>query len=541
LLQTDEGWNGSTALRSTAYRYRQPAGSAYPEPVGVSPQSPYNGEYLTGRHRPQDQRVITQQGAAFTWQADSFDAFARPVSVTRSSSLGHRRSETTTYHDHAGKWVLGQVASITEGSTGLAMESHSYDASSALRSASYRFGRLLGQYTYNADGTLYASYDPLNRGTFFSNYKRGLAQNVSYPDGSSESAVVNDLGQITALTNAAGSTTGYGYDAMGRLARITPPGGDAVGYHPTTQVFEPVAAAEYGLAAGHWRHTVATGNGRTVRYYDGLWRPLLTRTWDAADEAGTRRMVQARYDAEGRKTFESQPQRAIGAVDAAVAGTGWTHDALGRVTRQVQDSELGPLTTGTDYLDGFIRRVTNPRGQASSYAYQAFDTPSEDALATVWAPEGLTVGIARDVFGKPQAITRSGSYAGSALSATRSYVYDAHQRLCKTVEPESGATVQAYDGAGNVAWRASGLSLPGGGCDQGSVPDGRKISHGYDAMGRLTSTSYVRRQPRHHTRLHAGRVAGAGQFGRQHLDLRLQPAAPEGAGEPGLRRHGLHV
>jgi hypothetical protein len=30
----------------------------------------------------------------------------------------------------------------------------------------------------------------------------------------------------------------------------------------------------------------------------------------------------------------------------------------------------------------------------------------------------------------------------------------------KTIEPESGATVQAYDAANNVAWRASGLSLP---------------------------------------------------------------------------------
>lgn len=490
LLQTDEGWDGSTALRSTRYRYRQPAGAPYPEPVGTSPQNPYNGEYLAGRHRPQDQRVITQQGTTFTWEATAFDALARPVSVTRSSSLGYSRGETTAYYDHAGKWVLGQIASITEGSTGLAMESHGYDAGSALRTASYRFGRLLNRSAYNADGTLQASYDPLGRATVFSSHKRGLAQRVDYPDGSSESAVVNDLGQITALTNAAGSTTGYGYDAMGRLARITPPGGDAVAYHPTTQVFEPVAAVEYGLAAGHWRHTVATGNGRTVRYYDGLWRPLLTRTWDAADEAGSSRMVQARYDEAGRKSFESYPQRTIGSVSQGVAGTAWTHDALGRVTRQVQDSELGPLSTGTEYLDGFIRRVTNPRGQASSYAYQAFDTPGEDALATVWAPEGLTVGISRDVWGKPLAITRSGSYGGGTVSATRGYVYDAHQRLCKTVEPETGATVQAYDGAGNVAWRASGLNLPGGGCDQEGVPEGRKISHGYDAMGRLTSTTY---------------------------------------------------
>lgn len=64
--------------------------------------------------------------------------------------------------------------------------------------------------------------------------------------------------------------------------------------------------------------------------------------------------------------------------------------------------------------------------------------------------------ISRDVFGKPRSIARS----GAGLSAMRSYVYDSHQRLCQTVEPESGATVQAYDTANNLACRASGQPWP---------------------------------------------------------------------------------
>jgi YD repeat-containing protein len=57
--------------------------------------------------------------------------------------------------------------------------------------------------------------------------------------------------------------------------------------------------------------------------------------------------------------------------------------------------------------------------------------------------------------------------AGGGSSATRRYYYDAHQRLCRTVEPETGATVQDYDGAGNVAWRASGLPVTGSSaCDR---------------------------------------------------------------------------
>lgn len=40
---------------------------------------------------------------------------------------------------------------------------------------------------------------------------------------------------------------------------------------------------------------------------------------------------------------------------------------------------------------------------------------------------------------------------GNGVSVNRNYAYDAGQRLCKTVEPELGATLQDYDPAGNVA------------------------------------------------------------------------------------------
>ena len=65
---------------------------------------------------------------------------------------------------------------------------------------------------------------------------------------------------------------------------------------------------------------------------------------------------------------------------------------------------------------------------ATATAYQVFDKPSESALASVSAPEGLIVSINRDAFGKPQAITHSGSYAGTGVSARR--------RLKKAVEAD---------------------------------------------------------------------------------------------------------
>ncbi len=105
----------------------------------------------------------------------------------------------------------------------------------------------------------------------------------------------------------------------------------------------------------------------------------------------------------------------------------------------------------------------------------------------VVSPEGVTLDMERDVFGKVLQITR----AGSGLSARRSYVYDIHQRLCKTIEPETGATVQDHDLADNVAWRASGQPLPSASsCDTASVPAAAKLSFAYDARNRLTATTY---------------------------------------------------
>jgi RHS repeat-associated protein len=490
LLQLDEGWNGTSAMRTTTYRYRDRAAGPYPVSAGSSP-NPRSDSLQSMFHSPQDQRVVSQQAATFTWQASAFDSFARPTTVAKYSSLGYGRTEATAYYDHYGKWVLGQVASVTVLNTGAVPQSHSYDPSTANRTHSYQFGLFKEAFTYYGDGQRYQHYDQAWRPTTYYSYKRGIPQQVVYADNTYEAAVVDDLGRVTGITNAAGTATGYGYDAMGRLAAIVHPGESWGSYHATTQVFEQVPYPDAGLAAGHWRQTSATGNARTVRYFDGLWRERLNRTWDVADPSNTGTAVETRYDAEGHKVFVSYPQRSIAGVDGYLTGTASAYDGLGRPIGQYQDSELGVLSSTTQYLGNFLRRNTNPRGHVTTTAFQAFDSPSEDAIAAIYAPEGVSVNITRDFLGTPTAITRSGSYAGQAQSATRSYVYDGYNRLCKTIEPETGATVQDYDVAGNVWWRGSGVSLPStSSCDRNQVPGGRMLTFGYDSRNRLIHTHY---------------------------------------------------
>ena len=103
--------------------------------------------------------------------------------------------------------------------------------------------------------------------------------------------------------------------------------------------------------------------------------------------------------------------------------------------------------------------------------------------------EGAVTQVTRDAYGKPTAITRRND-AGSVF-VTRQYVYDAIQRLCKTIEPETGTTVVAYDPADNVSWSAGGQALPStAGCERTLVPTSARIARTYDARNRLSTLRF---------------------------------------------------
>jgi RHS repeat-associated protein len=478
LLQTDVVDSGGALLRTTTIDYAEPVA-----PRGVSDQGRGDGR-VGARVMETGRRVIVQQGATFTWEATAFNGYAQPTVVTRSSNLGYTRTDQTDYNNNTGKWVLGQVEKVTERSSGRVALLNGYNPTTANLESIIRFGKPEQTLAYYPDGTLWTRKDGKNQATTFANYKRGIAQKVTYANQTAESATVDDIGLVRTVTNAAGYTTSYDYDAMGRLRSISHPSGDSVAWNPTTITYSQMSGSEFGLSDGHWRQVINTGNAYATTYYDALWRPVYSEQWDNADGNGTGRVVRRQFDSAGRKTFESYPKRNI---DQASDGVHQEYDALGRPTVTRTDSELGTLTKSIGYLDGFRKVVTDERRHSSFYWFQVFDEPSESAVARVAMPLGVEVAIDRDVFGKPRSITRS----GNGKSVTRSYVYDSAQRLCKTVEPETKATVQDYDAAGNMAWRAPGVALLSlTDCDTTSVPAAKKITYEYDTLNRLWQTTF---------------------------------------------------
>ena len=281
---------------------------------------------------------------------------------------------------------------------------------------------------------------------------------------------------------------------MGRMASITHPTGDTVAWAGTTRSFVPVASVEYGIPAGHWRETVTTGNAVKITYYDAMWRPLLVREYDASNMAGTQRFTKTAYDAEGRVGFTAYPMASVtlAAQQAGDKGITTFYDPLGRVSSTSQDSELGLLTTLTTYGTGFTTTVRNPRGFSTTSTYLTFDQPSTDWPLVITAPESATTTIARDTFGKPTSLTRSG---GGVTPVVRTYAYYGSQELCRTVEPETGATLFGYDPAGNLTWSAAGMASSTA-ClgTYSSTPtaaiNARKASRTYDNRNRLLTLAF---------------------------------------------------
>jgi RHS repeat-associated protein len=389
------------------------------------------------------------------------------------------------YEHNVGKWILGKVRTLTETSTGKVMVQNAYDSATSVLMNTSKFGKPQQSMTYNADGTLRTVADGKNQVTTYSNYMRGIAQRIDYPDGNHEQAVVNNIGKITSLTNEAGTTTSFTYDGIGRLYSISYPSEPALAYNTTYVLTNQMTSQEFDLVPGHWRQVVITGNAYEANFYDALWRPIYTERWDNADRANTMRRVKHRYDFAGHTVYESYPKG--DPEDVSWDGSYFEYDALGRQTVRTQISELGNLYDGTGYYSGFVSAYVDAKSNGTVYYHQAFDEPTEDAITAVGTPEGVNVSIDRDIFGKTRSITRS----GNGVSATRTYVYDQYERLCKTIEPETGATIQYYDDANNVIWRATGLALTAtDNCNTSDVPASKKISYTYDARNRLRDTTY---------------------------------------------------
>jgi RHS repeat-associated protein len=490
---------GGVVASRTDYDYvsnAQAAQMPFPAYVGES-IAEYPEIWNEAGIRPMSGAITIQDGVTFWNATSSFDAFARPVSVTRENTKGYKKTDVTEYYDNLSYWVIGQPAREYNAETGMVKSRIDYN-DKALPWKTYAFGKLQSTTLYNADGTVASVADGRNNAMVLSDWKRGIPQSIRYPAtpespaGAVESAVIDDNGWLVSHTEENGYTTSYDYDAMGRLIRIKYPVGDASIYHDATFSLNQLAAGDWlppGVVAGQWYRAETTGSARKLTYLDAMWRPVLEHTYDADNLVATLSATRTQYDSDGQVIFKSYPSSQPGADAPGVRSY---YDALGRSVRQEQDSDHNALVTKTEYLADLQVRVTNPRGYQTTTRYMAWDQP--DYELAVWSsqPEGKVIEVTRHPqFGWPLQLTQRN--ADGSLRQDRKYIYDGAAQLCKTIEPETGATVMGYDEAGNLAWSAAGHHdlTSAATCNHAEGYGwGRRVDRSYDARDRLTALSF---------------------------------------------------
>ena len=351
----------------------------------------------------------------------------------------------------------------------------------------------LSQATYNDPGNVTSRSGPLGRQTTYVYATNG----IDLLEVRQTSPGVNDLlasyanytaqHQPQSVTDAAGQTTTFTYNAAGQVLAVTTPPRAGITENRTTEyVYDangrlqsvtrpaPGATTAYTYDSFGRMRTITDEDSYTITTdYDALNRPTRVTYPDGTYEETTYQRLDAvlrrdrlgrqtryTYDALGRLVATRDPAgRTIGQqwdggalarlIDANGHATRWERNAAGRLAREIRADGL----TSTQYtydLAGRLKTVTDPKQQVTTYIYNPDDT------------------LASTVYTNAHVATPSVSF-----------MYDAAYSRVATMVDGTGTTVYAYHPAGSL------------GAGQVASVDGPladdTITYAYDELGRVVS------------------------------------------------------
>ncbi|MFW2439272.1 MAG: PKD domain-containing protein, partial [Arenicellales bacterium] len=292
-----------------------------------------------------------------------------------------------------------------------------------------------------------AKIDGRNKRWSYSDYKFGIPQTESLPDGNTISRTVSDRGEITSETDQNGNTSSYVYDNLSRVISLILPKGQSQPVDQTVNVTRDYAARETVYTRGSQRYEVVfNGFGQAVRINDNGIERLFT------------------HDALGRKTFESYPGR-------TVTGSTFRYDPLGRI---VEKSLTSGQTTTFEYLPDNRTRVTDESGNVAVLHYRSYGDINQDrSLIKVEYPEAITLELQRNLLSRVTEIN-----IGGPGGITRTLNYQSNQAfLSGEIHPETSPVNYTRDGLGNVV--------------RSRTNPNQSILYSYDEVSRLIKKEYV--------------------------------------------------
>jgi YD repeat-containing protein len=274
---------------------------------------------------------------------------------------------------------------------------------------------------------------------------------------------VDDFGRVVKAINLNGQQTDYRYDAIGRLILVDP--------------FDPFWANtsfEYPVVNGYMQQVMRQGDKRQQIEFDGLLRPLLTKTWDAKNEYETKRYSRQEFNHNNQLTFSSLLSNRADET----SGTHYEYDPLERKTKVIR---ADGKAIHTEYLTGHQTRVTDAKGHQTTTTYLAYGAPDYDRALTIASPEGVTTNISYNVVGNISTITQA--------NITESRLYNGNQQLCIINRPDVGTSALAYNSLGELIYQIEGLALQNTCIDVAAQAN--KTSFSYNNLGLLKTIDYA--------------------------------------------------
>ncbi|MCH6583140.1 MAG: RHS repeat protein, partial [Proteobacteria bacterium] len=370
LLKEKRTYNGGAVVNREIYTWDESAPYQISRETFVRP--PYSRADRAVFAPVLLEQKIMRDGTTYSTKYRNFDAHFNPRTIIESGQA--TRTTSLTYFPRVSRQnIVSLVEDESIGSGNSRKISRTFDAKANLTQR-VQYG-VKEDYTYQTTGDLRTRKNARSKTWTYSNYERGIARNVSEPEGITITRVVNATGTIASETNGRRKRTSYTYDGMNRPTSIRPPTGTAI-----------------SIGWSSTGRTVRRGSYTQTTTVDGFGRPSLINT------AGVTKNIN--YNALGHTSFESYL--------SSGAGTTFTTDALGRVTNTRHgDGSSRRLS----YRAGNQVTITNERRETTTLSYRSFGHPddaNDKVLMRIDAPEGVNTVITRNILGQLESVTQGG-------------------------------------------------------------------------------------------------------------------------------------
>ena len=397
--------------------------------------------------------VLCSRSAQATTDANGSQAFTATTS-------GTARTVSYTY-DKFGR-VLTENGARTDVTDAVTLTYYAESASCPTSNGGHATG---------CRGMLESVTNALSQATQYGAYN-ARGQPLAITDANGVSTILAyDARQRLTSRAVGGETTGYEYDAVGQLTKVTLPDGSYL---------------SYAYDGAHRLTTLEDNLGNKITY--------------TLDAVGNRTAEQVRDPsnvlAQTRSRVFNSLNRLWKDIGAANQVTEYTYDDQGNVTSVKQQTSFATppaYNTTSNQYDALnrLKQVSDPGTGVTQYAYNGLD-----ALTQVTDPRSLSTGYTVDGLGNltvqssPDTGSTSSTYdtAGNLLTQTdaksqvTTYAYDALNRVTLITFHDGSKQAYAYDLGTNGIGRLSSITETNSSDVQTS-----KIEFAYDAHGRVTS------------------------------------------------------